>query len=155
MDDENFDVVVVGSGASGSVVAYRLINAGFRVCCIESGARVDPCNYPMNFPDWERRKSEDFPINPNVRVQPWDYGTDCSESPISVANFCGVGGSTLLFSGHYPRFHPSDFCSHSKDGVGKDWPVTYDDLAPYYRENDKYFEFTNAIKHMVFGRARR
>ena len=45
----------------------------------------------------------------------------------------GVGGSMVHFAGYAPRFHPSDFSTYTVDGVGADWPITYADLAPYYR----------------------
>jgi choline dehydrogenase-like flavoprotein len=44
----------------------------------------------------------------------------------------GVGGGTVHFAGYTPRFHPSDFHTESADGVGKDWPITYEELRPYY-----------------------
>src|SRR6185295_11971663 len=44
----------------------------------------------------------------------------------------GVGGSMVHYAGYTPRFHPSDFCTRSEDGVGADWPVTYAELRPYY-----------------------
>jgi len=50
--------------------------------------------------------------------------------------FNGVGGSTVMWSCHLPRFHPSDFRMASLDGVGDDWPVSYDELAPYYDLNE-------------------
>ena len=59
-----------------------------------------------------------------------------SNSPISLANFNGVGGSTILYAGHYPRFHPSDFRVRTLDGVADDWPIDYKTLAPYYAQND-------------------
>ena len=54
-----------------------------------------------------------------------------SKSPISIANFNAVGGSTILYSGHFPRFHPSDFKTRTLDDVSSDWPFTYKDLEPY------------------------
>jgi choline dehydrogenase-like flavoprotein len=48
----------------------------------------------------------------------------------------GVGGSTVLWSAHLPRMHPSDFRVRSLDGVADDWPLAYGDLEPYYRLNE-------------------
>jgi len=56
---------------------------------------------------------------------------------IKPATFNGVGGSTVLWSAHAPRFRPSDFRVESLDGVGADWPISYWDLAPYYELNDR------------------
>jgi hypothetical protein len=44
--------------------------------------------------------------------------------------FSAVGGCTIHWSAHFPRYHPSDFRVRSLDGVGDDWPLTYDELAP-------------------------
>lgn len=48
----------------------------------------------------------------------------------------GVGGSTVNWAAHFPRLHPSDFHTKSRDGVGDDWPFDYFDLEPYYDQND-------------------
>ena len=48
-----------------------------------------------------------------------------------------VGGSTIHWSAHFPRFHPSDFRTKTLDGVADDWPLTYDDLEPYFDTNDR------------------
>ncbi|MDA7723653.1 GMC family oxidoreductase N-terminal domain-containing protein [Pseudomonadales bacterium] len=48
-----------------------------------------------------------------------------------------MGGGTVLYAGHYPRFHPSDFKVKSLDGVADDWPIDYGDLEPFYAENDR------------------
>ena len=46
----------------------------------------------------------------------------------------GVGGSMVHYAGYTPRFHPSDFATWTNDGVGADWPISYDDLRPYYED---------------------
>ena len=48
-----------------------------------------------------------------------------------------VGGSTVHYGSHYPRFHPSDFRVKTLDGVADDWPLTYDELEPYFDLNDR------------------
>jgi choline dehydrogenase-like flavoprotein len=51
--------------------------------------------------------------------------------------FNAVGGSTIHWSAHFPRFHPSDFRVRSLDGVADDWPLTYDEMEPYFDLNDR------------------
>ena len=68
---------------------------------------------------------------------PSDYPINSSNSPISIANYNAVGGSTLIYSGHFPRFHPSDFNTKKIDNVGSDWLFDYCDLEKYYNLNDK------------------
>jgi len=130
------DVVVVGSGASGSVACQVLVDRGYSVVCIEKGDFWSG-EFPTDKFGWESTKPS---VNPNIRNNKADYFVDTSDSPIDVANFNGVGGSTVLFSGHYPRFHPSDFKTMTLDGVGMDWPFDYDELAPFYRANESFLE---------------
>lgn len=133
---DNVDVIVVGSGASGAVACNVLIERGYSVLCIEKGDYFKG-PFPTDFYGWESAKCS---FNPNVRKSEGDYDIDTADSPIDVANFNGVGGSTVLFSGHYPRFHVSDFMTSSRDGVGQDWPFDYDQLAPHYRANEEFLE---------------
>jgi choline dehydrogenase-like flavoprotein len=133
----DYDVLVVGAGAGGAAAAWYLSKLGLKVACIERGRWQDTTKYPSTGLDWEYRKSTDYSYNPNIRNLPEDYSIDCSESEITLANFNGVGGSTILFSGHFLRFHPSNFKTKSLEGVGEDWPITYEELEPYYNLNDK------------------
>jgi choline dehydrogenase-like flavoprotein len=79
----------------------------------------------------------EFSFNPNRRQNPGDYPIHEDNSPIKIANFNGVGGGTVLYAGHFPRFHPSDFRVRSLDGVGEDWPIDYATLEPFYDQNDR------------------
>ena len=135
---EPVDVVIVGSGASGAAAAWSLSrNPSLKILCLEQGERTDPANYPTTTAAWELSRLGDASSNPQQRNGPGDYPIDDSTSPISIANFNGFGGSTILYSGHFPRMHPSDFATHTLDGVGDDWPFTYADLEPYFTLNEK------------------
>jgi choline dehydrogenase-like flavoprotein len=135
---ETYDIVIVGSGASGAAAAWRLsATPGLRIVCLEQGAAVDPSAYPGTRSDWELSRSGPYSSNPAVRHSCADYPIDDSDSPISVANFNGFGGSTILYSAHFPRMHPSDFRTRSLDGVGEDWPMDYSDLQPYFELNER------------------
>jgi len=117
---EVFDIVIVGSGASGAAAAWRLSrDQSFRILCLEQGAQTDPAKYPSSRSDWELFRGSDYSSNPAIRRNPADYPIDDSNSPITIANFNGFGGSTILYSGHFPRMHPSDFRTYSLDGVGR------------------------------------
>src|SRR5207302_1220490 len=63
---------------------------------------------------------------------------DTSQTPIAPLMFNAVGGSTIHWTGHFPRFRPSDFRVRSLDGVADDWPLSYWDLVPYYDQNDAF-----------------
>ena len=131
------DVLIIGAGASGAAVAWRLAGDGFRVVCLEQGDWVDPATLPPLHDDWELRRLTDFNPDPNVRQLPEDYPVNDADSTFTPLMFNAVGGSTIHWSGHFPRFHPSDFRVRSLDGVADDWPLDYDELAPYYELNDR------------------
>lgn len=132
----DYDVIVIGAGAGGAASAWRYATLGYSVCIIERGDWQNPAHYPSNFVDWEERRHRQYSYNPNIRNNEADYQVDNSDSPISVANFNGVGGSTILYSGHFPRFHESDFKTKTLDGVGQDWPIDYVTLRSYYELNE-------------------
>ena len=131
------DVLIIGAGASGAAVAWRLAGTRMRILCLEQGDWVKPTDYPSNGRDWEARQLGDFSFSPNRRRSAWDYPINEAGSPIKVANFNGVGGGTILYAGHFPRFHPSDFRVRTLDGVADDWPIDYATLEPFYTENER------------------
>lgn len=131
------DVLIIGAGASGAAAAWSLAETGMRIVCLEQGDWVQPGDYPSNGRDWEARQFTDFHVSPNTRRNPADYPVNDDDSPIKVANFNAVGGGTILYAGHFPRFHPSDFRVRSLDGVADDWPLDYAALEPFYALNDR------------------
>ncbi len=130
------DVLIIGAGASGAAVAWRLGREGFRVVCLEQGRWHNPDNYATTADDWEFQAMTTWAFNPNFRLSSEDYPVNDSESAITPLMFAAVGGSTIHWTAHAPRFHPSDFRVKSLDGVADDWPITYEDLDPYYDLND-------------------
>lgn len=131
------DVLVVGAGASGAAAAAWLSEAGFRVVCLEQGRWQDPDSYATKDPDYEFRMMTDWSIDPNVRRREEDYPINVSDSPVTPVMFNGVGGSTILWTAHTPRFHPSDFRVRTLDEAADDWPLSYEELEPYYDLNDQ------------------
>ena len=134
---DTVDVLIVGAGASGAAAAWSLAETRMRIVCLEQGDWMNPLQYPSSGRDWEARGFGDMSISPNRRKRDTDYPVNDANSPISVANFNAVGGSTILYAGHFPRFHPSDFRVKTLDGVADDWPIDYQTLEPYYAENDR------------------
>lgn len=137
MANDPVDVLIIGAGASGAAMAWSLADTRMRILCLEQGDWMNPAEYPSSGTDWEARSFTDFSISPNHRKRVTDYPVNDSNSPISVANFNGVGGGTILYAGHFPRFHPSDFRVKSLDGVADDWPVDYTALERFYAENER------------------
>ncbi len=135
--EERVDVVIVGSGASGAAAAWNLADTRMQILCLEQGEWTKPSEYPSTTRDWEARHFGEFSASPNRRGRVTDYPINETDSPIAIANFNGVGGGTILYNAHFPRFHPSDFRVRTLDGVADDWPIDYETLEPYYDENDR------------------
>lgn len=131
------EVLVIGAGAGGAALSWRLATQGVRVLCLEQGGWAAPESGPAAQDDWERRRLQDWHPDPNRRAAAADYPVDDTACPIRPLMFAGVGGATVMWSGHLPRFHPSDFRMRTLDGVGDDWPIGWSDLAPYYALNER------------------
>lgn len=134
---DTVDVLVIGAGASGAAFAWSLAESGINVMCLEQGGWLDPHDYPTTRPDWEIHRQTDSHPDPNVRQLDQDYPVNDIESPIAPLMYNAVGGSTIHWGVEFPRLHPSDFRVKSLDGVARDWPITYEQLEPFYDLNDR------------------
>ena len=134
--DDMVDVLVIGAGASGAALTWSLTEAGIQVMCLEQGGWVDPDPFPVTDPEWQTHSQTDFHPDPNIRSLPQDYPVNNVESVIAPYMYNAVGGSTIHWGSHFPRLHPSDFRVKTLDGVADDWPLTYQELEPYFDLND-------------------
>ncbi len=122
-ETEAVDYVVVGVGAAGGVLLQRLAKAGFKVCGLEAGPFWDTER------DWVSDEAGSHKLYWNdLRItggaEPLSFGENNSGK--------GVGGGSVHWAAFAPRFHPSDFRVYTEDGLGADWPITYEELKPYY-----------------------
>jgi choline dehydrogenase-like flavoprotein len=127
-ESEEVDLCIVGAGAGGSVLAQRLARRGWRVVIIEAG--------PFWHPD-EDWVSDEAGSHELYWTQERVIG---GEDPIELGknnSGRGVGGSMVHYAGYCPRFHPSDFETETRDGVGADWPISYRDLKAHYEEVER------------------
>jgi choline dehydrogenase-like flavoprotein len=134
----NADALIIGAGPTGAVAAKRLADAGMRVVVLEQGDWPDYTRARADDPDFELTAGRDWSANPNRRQAPADYPISDVDSDIAAVMYNAVGGSTVLFAAHWQRNMPSDFRVRTLDGVADDWPLTYEELEPYYEqvEND-------------------
>ncbi len=137
MPDEPVGVLIIGAGASGGAFAWSIADTGLRVLCLEQGPWMRQSDFPTNGLDWESRGQGEFSPSPNVRGLAQDYPLNQDETPIKPLMFNAVGGSTILWAGHFPRFTPRDFRVRTDDGVADDWPIDYETLEPFYALNDQ------------------
>jgi len=109
------------------------------VVCLEQGSWPDHAKARGEEPEFELTATKEWSWLPNVRRAPADYPIEESESEITPLMGNGVGGSTLYYAAHWQRNMPSDFRVRSLDGVADDWPLSYEDLEPYYERVEKDF----------------
>jgi choline dehydrogenase-like flavoprotein len=144
---ETYDVVIVGSGAAGGMAAMVLTQGGLRCALLEAGRPIDPAvdykehawPYESAYRGWgpgyyyhSRPYIDEF----NAHLGSWDL----TGEPYSVAEgqkfrwFRSrvLGGRTNIWARISLRFAPYDFKPYSTDGGGIDWPISYEDVAPYY-----------------------
>jgi choline dehydrogenase-like flavoprotein len=127
-DGDAVDMLIIGCGAGGGVLAQRLARAGWRVVVLEAGPFWDPDR------DWVSDEAGSHAL----------YWTDKrligGSDPVEMGknnSGRGVGGSMTHFAGYTPRFHPSDFETRARDGVGADWPISYADLRPHFERLER------------------
>lgn len=136
MSSSETDVIIIGGGVSASVAAYNLSLANLKIACFEQGKyEKNSQNYKhknLNFNEYKKLN-----INPNLRKSKFDYPINDKNSDISIANFNGVGGSSVLYSAHLPRFLPEDFENKKFDNIDSKWPISYNELKKYYEKNEK------------------
>ncbi|GLI94892.1 GMC family oxidoreductase [Methylocystis echinoides] len=135
---EPVDFLIVGAGAGGATLGCRLAENGFSVVILEAG------------PFW--RPLEDFASD--ELAQQTLFWTDdrliAGDDPIALGgnnSGRGVGGSTVHYSMIALRFRPEWFKCRSQLGYGFDWPITYDDLAPYYEEAEEALKVAGPVNY--------
>jgi choline dehydrogenase-like flavoprotein len=142
------DVIIVGSGAAGGMAAYTLTKAGLRCLLLEAGRDYDP-QKEVNMLAAE----SDAPLRGAATPdKPFGYfdatvggGWQVDGEPYTMREGTTfrwyrsrmLGGRTNHWGRHVPRWGPYDFKPFSRDGHGVDWPISYDDIAPFYDRVEK------------------
>ncbi len=154
---EMYDVVIVGGGIAGAILAQTLSQKNKRVLIIEAGPGEDitlsgyedyltrfygaaskdnQAPYPLNANAPMPRSSDARKITPGqpessgYLVQTGPFGSDTTYTRV-------LGGTTMHWEAKTPRMLPEDFKMRKTLGLGADWPLNYDDLEPYYRAAER------------------
>jgi choline dehydrogenase-like flavoprotein len=146
---KEFDVLIVGSGAGGGMAAHQLTKAGAKVCLLEAGGYYDPADpkYITQLKNpWEsaRRGASSKFRNFGDFDAAWG-GWELDGEPYTQKDGSKfgwfrsrmLGGRTNHWGRISLRFGPKDFKRKDIDGLGENWPISYNDVAPYYDEVEK------------------
>ncbi|HEU4722741.1 MAG TPA: GMC family oxidoreductase [Gemmatimonadaceae bacterium] len=141
-----YDVCIIGSGAGGGMAAYALTRAGARVVMLEAGpAWYASRNAQMLTPSFATpRRGRATKTRPFGEYDACDGGWEIEGEPYTRAPGTRfdwwrgrmLGGRTNHWGRISLRFGPEDFRGKTRDGLGDDWPISYDDVAPYYDRID-------------------
>ena len=155
--DTTYDAIVIGSGISGGWAAKELCEKGLKTLVLERGRLVEHLkDYPtMNVLPWElphrgaipRKLVEDNPLISKAA----GYGEDTAhffikdadhpyvqDRPFDWIRGYQVGGKSLIWGRACQRWSPNEFVSPARDGYGIDWPIRYDDVAPWYSHVERF-----------------
>jgi choline dehydrogenase-like flavoprotein len=154
-----FDAIVIGSGMSGGIAAKELCERGLKVLVLERGNDVDPGKdytdmvMPWEFPNNnmvpEDEVARDYAVQSqcyafseatkHMWVKDSDHPYSTPEGkPFTWIRGYHVGGRSIMWGRQSYRMSQMDFEANAKDGFGCDWPIRYDDLAPWYDHVEKF-----------------
>jgi choline dehydrogenase-like flavoprotein len=128
--DKRFDVIIIGSGAGGGTLARQLAPSGKNILLLERG-------------DWLKREAENWDATAvfvhNRYVSP-DTWYDRNGRPFQPQVHYFVGGATKMFGAALYRFRQRDFAElRHYDGISPEWPITYEELEPYYTRAEQMY----------------
>ncbi len=131
----HYDVIVIGTGAGGGTLAYRLAPSGKRILLLERGGYV-----PREKANWDTRA-----VAVDGRYQTREVWRDKHGDPLHPHTNYNVGGNTKFYGAALFRFRERDFgpLSHH-GGVSPAWPLSYRDLEPYYAEAERVYHVHGA-----------
>ncbi|OJU17626.1 MAG: GMC family oxidoreductase [Sphingomonas sp. 66-10] len=166
-----FEAIVVGSGVSGGLAAKELTEKGLRVLMLDRGRAVEHGeDYTYDGrPAYEVPARNEMParliesdyfiskhgyVSPsnmafynNDRINPYAYGEGSKFYWIRPA---AVGGKSLIWSRWVFRWGPDDFAANKREGVDGDWPIRYEDLAPWYSYVERYIGVSGSRDNLPY-----
>lgn len=169
---ELYDVVIIGSGAGGGMMAYALTQAGARVAVVEAGGHnidrdVRHHQWPWELPGRDHYRVDQDHVRLTTKVEivgqgiedeviqfdgnahtthyqnhffakkrDWQY-THPEGMPYRWVRVRALGGKTNCWGAGAPRWGPLEFKPYSYDGFGIDWPISYEEMAPWYARTER------------------
>src|SRR5215467_2603830 len=169
-NQDTFDAIIIGSGATGGWAAKELTEAGMRVIVLEAGRKLDP-ERDFREHTWPYELKYRGNVRPHLlfgRRQPIqskcyacdEYGhqffVDDIDNPYTTASgkpfdwFRGrqVGGRTIMWGRQSYRLSDYELKAASRDGYGDDWPISYAELAPYYDKVEAFIGVSGASENL-------
>jgi choline dehydrogenase-like flavoprotein len=157
MADNTYDAIVVGSGISGGWAAKELTEKGLSVIMLERGRNIEHVKDYTNaakdvweFPHRKRATQQmikdypvlkrDYPLSEET-LDYWVKDKECpytETKPFSWFRGYHVGGRSLMWGRQSYRFNKWDFEANAKEGIGVDWPIRYDEIAPWYSYAERF-----------------
>lgn len=159
---QTYDVIVVGSGATGGWAAKRLSEAGLKVALLEAGRTVTPREFTEHMPVFQLKyRGRDPEIAKTRPIQQQCYAcmeynyewfvndlenpySTPADRPFTWQRLRVLGGRSLVWGRHSYRLSDVDFKAASRDGYDVDWPISYAELAPYYDIVERYVGISGA-----------
>ena len=153
-----FDAIVIGSGMSGGIAAKELCERGLKTLVLERGRKIEPGkDYSDSLQPWEvstagmvpEKDLENYPVQSQCYAMSSankDFWVNDLENPYTTPEgkpFSWIrgyhlGGRSLMWGRQSYRMSQMDFEANAKDGHGSDWPIRYDDLAPWYDHIEEF-----------------
>jgi len=135
MSDTHYDLIVIGSGAGGGTLVHRLAPTGKRILLLERGGYV-----PREKENWSSRA-----VNVEGRYNTREEWRDGSGNPLHPHTNYFVGGNTKFFGAALFRLRKEDFGEiRHPGGLSPAWPISYEDLEPYYTEAEQLYQVHGA-----------
>jgi len=162
MPRQVYDVIVIGTGAGGGIAIKTLCEAGLKVCALNAGRRLNPQKAFRNHRmPWEM-KFRGFgdpgkPSDGNPGFVDTEWGPNIWEKEVTFTTAPGstwmwprrfaVGGKTNFWGRSSARFGDIDFRAASLDGYDTDWPVTYEEISPYYSRVERMIGVSSSVQN--------
>ena len=155
-----YDAIVVGTGAGGGMAIKTLCEAGLKVLALNPGRRVDPAKdfrghkqrYDMRYRGFGDPKTRHIRYHDENEYTEglWEHDVTYTTAPGTQWEWLRVkvtGGKANFWGRSSARFGEIDFKAASQDGFDVDWPVSYEEMAPYYSRVEKWIGVASTVQN--------